>query len=216
MTRINAHCRVPLAGSRVDHAGCGDAAFVGHLSELSHRAVFRSVGKIRVRRLHFCIERLGFLAGILDDDCHCRRHGRNRGAARWPARLPDGAHRRSGTKLSRAVDIDSDLRLGSGDRVRLCRGNRPCRDFLDACEGPSRLCAVESLFAAGADRDRGTYACPACLPIQRRCAAWLEYRSGRGRSCFGSQSLSRRSQRQPADDPAGDPVCRSPGVFFGF
>src|SRR5262249_33619948 len=55
MTRINAHCRVPLAGSRVDHAGCGGTAFTGHISKLSHRAVFRSVGKIRVRRLHFCI-----------------------------------------------------------------------------------------------------------------------------------------------------------------
>ena len=35
-----------------------------------------------------------------------------------------------------------------------------------------RLCAVEFLFAAGADRDRGTHPCPACLSctVPLRCA----------------------------------------------
>ena len=96
----------------------------------------------------FVLRRSGFLAGVLDHARDRRRHGCDRGAARRPARLPDGAHRRAGPAVSRAADPDPDLRLGGGDRVRLRGGDRPGRHFLDAGQGRARLRAVEPLFAA--------------------------------------------------------------------
>ena len=73
---------------------------------------------------------------------------------------------------------------------------------------PWNLYSLAALIVIGGADSRSTR-----LSLQRRRPARLELRSGRGRARIRRQSVPCCRQCQPADDLAGDLVCRCAGVF---
>ena len=202
-----------LRRHRPHGAGRAGAAVACLLSELPHRSVLPADCATERRRLFVCLQRSGVLVGVRQLAAAGVGHDDDRSAARRRPRIPDRAHRRTGPRLARTGDPDSDFYLGGRAGLRLRRGTRPGRHFFHIRAGPARLRALEPLFVALTDCDRRVHPCAARLPLYRGGVARARQRRRRGGAHDGRPSAAGRDRRQPADGAPRDHVRRRTGLL---